>query len=561
MSPIVAALVATIPILVVCILLVVLRWPASRAMFVTYLLILPIAYFAWGMSGAHLAAASVRGVVITIDILLIIFGAILMLELLKVSGAIVSIRKGFTKINPDRRVQVVIIAWTFGAFIEGVAGFGTPAAVAGPILLALGFPPMAAATATLIIQSTPVSFGATGTPILLGVKTGLSGASDVEAYLASINMNIDTYLFEIGQRIGWMHGTIGILIPLIVCCFMTRFYGKNRSYREGLEAWPFAILGGLAFTVPYMFVATVLGPEFPSLIGGLVGMAVMTFCAHHNILTPKTVWDFPPREEQPKDWWGDLEMDMTDNGDTPAAWKAWFCYVLIAFLLVLTRLNALPLKDWLRSDALTIAMPNLFATEIGASSQPFYLPFFTFFLVSIFAFYFMLASRMPMNEARRKYGYAARESFHMVLKAGVALIFAVPMVQIFINSGYNMNGLASMPIALAQAVSDFAGRGWPLVSPWIGALGAFIAGSNTISNMTFSLFQWGVAHTLDLSTVWVVAQQAVGGAAGNMICVHNVVAAAAVVGLVGKEGNLIRITIRPMIYYVLAAGIIGFCFA
>jgi len=138
------------------------------------------------------------------------------------------------------------------------------------------------------------------------------------------------------------------------------------------------------------------------------------------------------------------------------------------------------------------------------------------------------------------------------------LIFAVPMVQIFINSGVNASSLPSMPIALAEAVARAVGRAWAIAAPWIGALGAFVAGSNTISNMTFSLFQWGVADRLGMETAWVVAQQAVGGAGGNMICIHNVVAASAVVGLVGREGSLIRITVLPMIYYLTAAGLIGF---
>lgn len=561
MSDNVAALVSLIPVITICVLLVGLRWPARSAMFTAYIVMLLSGTLFWSLSPAVLAAATARGLLIAFDILLIIFGAILMLELLKASGAIRSVREGFMRLNPDRRVQAVIIAWTFGALIEGVAGFGTPAAVVGPILLALGFPAMAAASVALIIQSTPVSFGALGTPILRGVASGLEGSPEVEAYLAEAGLTFEEHLFEIAARVGVLHAIVGALIPLIVCCLMTRFYGERRSLREGLEAWPFALLGGLSFTVPYALVAISLGPEFPTIIGGLTGLAILTFCAHKKILTPKRVWDFPPREAQPSEWHGDLTPDNDHHDSPPRAWRVWSCYGLIALLLVLTRLEALPFKHWLRSDAVTFSFTNLFGTEIAASSQPLYLPVTVFLLVSLFAAFFWQDGRVSLRRASRNYFVACRQSVAVTLQAGIALVFAVPMVQVFINSAYNDAGLDSMPIALAKAAAGIAGEGWPLVAPWIGAMGAFIAGSNTISNMMFSLFQWGTALQLSLNPVWIVAQQAVGGAAGNMICVHNVVAAAAVVGLVGKEGDLIRITIRPMIYYVIAAGLIVFAIA
>jgi lactate permease len=145
-------------------------------------------------------------------------------------------------------------------------------------------------------------------------------------------------------------------------------------------------------------------------------------------------------------------------------------------------------------------------------------------------------------------------------QAAVAIVFAVPMVQVFILSDVNgVSGLPGMPEALAKAVADLTGTAWPAFSAVIGAAGAFVAGSNTISNMTFSLFQFKVAQQLELEPLLVVALQAVGGAAGNMICVHNVVAAGATVGLFGREGPVIRKTLIPTVYYLTAAGVIG-CF-
>jgi lactate permease len=140
--------------------------------------------------------------------------------------------------------------------------------------------------------------------------------------------------------------------------------------------------------------------------------------------------------------------------------------------------------------------------------------------------------------------------------AAVALLFALPMVRVFINSGaaYNESGVTSMPLTLAEGAASLAGGAWPAFAPWIGALGAFVAGSNTVSNLMFSLFQFSTAEQIGVVPETVVATQAVGGAAGNMITVHNIVAASAAVGLVGREGDLIRKTVLPTMYYCLMAG-------
>jgi lactate permease len=147
-----------------------------------------------------------------------------------------------------------------------------------------------------------------------------------------------------------------------------------------------------------------------------------------------------------------------------------------------------------------------------------------------------------------------------IFGAGFALLLALPMVRVFINSGedFNESGLAAMPLVLAEGAASLSGSSWPFLAPVIGALGAFVAGSNTVSNLTFSLFQFETASNIGVSEAVVVAAQAVGGAAGNMITVHNVVAASATVGLLGREGALIRKTLIPMTYYLILVGSLTF---
>ena len=236
------AVLALLPILTVAVFLVILKWPASRAMPLSYAVSVVLALAVWQVPGIQVIAASINGLTVAFTLLYIIFGAILLLNTLQESGAIKTIRQGFTDISPDRRVQVIIIAWLFGAFIEGSAGFGTPAAVAVPLLVGLGFPGMAAVTAGMIIQSTPVSFGAAGTPILVGVSTGLSADPSIAEYAARIGYTEwSDFLAFIGLKVAILHAITGTLIPLILVSFMTRFFGQKKSLADGLKIWPFAI--------------------------------------------------------------------------------------------------------------------------------------------------------------------------------------------------------------------------------------------------------------------------------------------------------------------------------
>jgi lactate permease len=181
----VMSVLALLPILVVGVLLAGLRWPAKWAMPVGFVVVVLVALLVWGMSFTAIAASTIQGLLVALTLLYIVFGALLLLETLTKSGAMATFRAGFTSMSPDRRVQAIIVGWLFGSFIEGASGFGTPAAVVAPLMLALGFPAMAAVMVGLIIQSTPVSFGAVGTPILVGVNGGLSGAGPVEQRISS----------------------------------------------------------------------------------------------------------------------------------------------------------------------------------------------------------------------------------------------------------------------------------------------------------------------------------------------------------------------------------------
>ena len=558
MSTSILAILSLLPIISVAIFLVMLRWPASRAMPIAYVVAAVLALFVWQLPIPKILAASVNGLIIAGTLIYIIFGAILLLNTLQQSGAMNTIRQGFSDITPDRRIQVIIIAWLFGTFIEGSAGFGTPAAVAVPLMVGLGFPAMAAVVAGMIIQSTPVSFGAMGTPILVGVNTGLSADPGMSAYAMELGFSEwEDFLGFIGTKIAIIHATAGTFIPLLVTSVMTRFFGANRSFADGFKVWKFAIFAALSMTIPYLIVATFLGPEFPSMFGGMIGLAVVVTAAKNGFLMPDETekWDFDAKENWEEEWSGSMQASdsASTNKNSMGLIRAWSPYLFVAGLLVLTRLRALNMEAFLRSDhpLVTWSWTEIFGSDISASFQPLWSPGTIFIIVSLIT---ILVHGLKTSD----YKIAFTSSLKTLVPASTALVFTVPMVQVFINSSGGAAGYEQMPIALAEGVANLAGSAWPFFSTFIGGLGAFVAGSNTVSNMMFSLFQFGVGERILADPTWIVALQAVGGASGNIICVHNVVAASAVAGLIGKEGSVIRKTLLPFLYYALMTGALGY---
>jgi lactate permease len=297
-----------------------------------------------------------------------------------------------------------------------------------------------------------------------------------------------------------------------------------------------------------------------------VGLVLVTFAVRRGFLLPgeakpgsTSYWDFPPPEEwqrgwlrQSSAWMGRVAISVDEK--LPAqrpmpVWLAWVPYLLLAALLVITRLPGLGVGRALQ-DLLEISWGNLFGTGINASTTPLYLPGTVLIVVVMLTFFL---HRMNLNQLKQ----SASEAGQVLLGAGFVLVFTIPMVRVYINSGFNLLGLESMPIVMAEWVAAYAGAVWPFFSPAIGALGAFIAGSNTISNLMFSLFQHSVAERLAMSGALIVALQAVGAAAGNMIAIHNIVAASATVGLLGQEGSILQKTIIPTLYYVVVTGLLG----
>lgn len=540
------ALIASLPILLVIVLMLAFNWPAKRALPLGWLVAVVIALLYWKQDFTTSAAWALDGFLEAIGTLVIILGAILIMNTLKHSGAVTAIQRVFNNVNPDRRIQAIIVGFVFAAFIEGAAGFGTPAALAAPLLISLGFPPLCAAIVALIYNSVPVVYGAVGTP------TNTATAVTVQAAEA-LGADPEAYRMALTKFSAISQATCALFIVFFGVFVMCKMFGKNKSGKEAFAALPFALFTAVVFDVVFLALAFFFGPEFPSLIGAIVTLAIVIFAARAGFLCPKKTWDFEPRSEWDATWLSKQEVKQdVDNG--MSAVLAWVPYVLIALILVGTRLNWFGLKTLLTSDAFKVSIKNILGNEnVNWTWNWGWCPgIFPFILVCILTFFL---HRMPGAKVKE----AFVDTFKQTSGAAIALFFGVSMVYIYRNTG--MNAVLtdkSMLYVMAEALANIFKGAYVIIAPVIGVLGAFMSGSNTVSNTLFAGLQFQTAQLVKMSPVLIVALQNIGGAAGNMICVNNVVAACATTGTMGNEGKIIRTNALPcLIYCIIAILVLG----
>lgn len=532
-------LLSALPFLTALVLMVGFRFSSARALLISLTITCVLVLTVWQMDFLSVLGYLVYGALKSLDLLLIIGGAILLLNTLKQTGIMVVINNGFRQISPDPRIQAIIIAYLFGAFIEGAAGYGTPAALAAPLLVGLGFPPVAACAVALISNSTPVPFAAVGTPTLTNM-TNLSTAveasgSNVTDFTAAVTHKTCLYL-----------GLAGLVVPLMLVMVLVLGFGAGKKLIRIVEMIPFCLFSSLTFVVPYYLLGTYLGPEFASIIGSVVGLVLTILAAQKRFLTPKMIWHFRYKVRR--------EQEPTLKLDAPTALemvKAWAPYFVIAVLLLLTRIPAVGLKELLNSVNIHVDS-ILGVTGLNFNFALIYNPgLLPFALVSVGT---MLLKHRHLPEGGVKLIFTA--TGRQLLKIALALISGVAMVQIMINSGVNHSGLEGMLSQISAFTVNAVGEYFPLISPLLGVLGAFVSGSCTVSGVLFAPLQYQTAEMLSLSTASIIALQMAGGAIGNMVCINNVVAVASTTNAIGKEGQIIRMNLLPcLIYGVLILGV------
>ena len=531
------ALIAFIPIIVTVVLMVAFNWPAKRALPLAWILACVIAFAVWKMNVHDMAAYTITGFLSAFETLVIIFGAILIMNTLKRSGAMSAINGMFKGVTKDARILAIIIGWVFGAFIEGAAGFGTPAALAAPLLISVGFPPLAAAIVALICNSTPVCYGAVGTP----TNTAFATVKDA---VAAGGADPDTWKMALTKWSAISMAVGAFFIVFVAVCVLVKLFGKNKSFKDALPCIPFIIFTVAVFDIIYLLIATFIGPELVSLVAAVITLFVSIGAAKAGFLQPKETWTFAPEETWDRSWLSTTEVPEPKVSDMPLL-KAFTPYIIIIAILVATRVCQNVGMGWANSM-------KAFAVGTGGSGVILGLNWNWAILWSpgvVFIIVALLTVAIQGMKGSEVSG-AWKDTGKQVSGAAIALLFGVAMVNIFRYTNVSSDVMdGSMLLIMARGLAAMAGKAYVIVAPLIGVLGAFMSGSNTVSNTLFSSLQFETATILAMPQVFIVALQNNGGAIGNMVCVNNVVSACATTGTIGNEGKIIRTNIVPCIIY------------
>jgi lactate permease len=502
----VTALLAALPVLAVLGLMLGARWPAARAGVVVACATAVLAVVAFGFGGDDVAYDVIGGLLgvlaeaafITLTIVAIIGPALGIHHLQSATGATPVLESALRRISPDPRLAALLIAWFFALFMEGAAGFGTSVALAAPFLVAAGFGPVSAVVAAMVGHVAGVSFGAIGTPV--AAQVAISG-------LAGIDLARSTALF---------HVVFGWVMTLVVLRVITRDRGEPTP-------WWIGLLAAASFFVPYGLIAFAVGPELPTLAGAVIG--TVAFVAVIRATARGAAAGTTP---------DDGPVAAPDR--TRVAWAAAPYLALIGVVLV-TRLVA-PIEDRLRS--VTVEW-ELFGTFSG-SVQPLYHPGILLTIA------FLVGAAVQGARAPQVTG-AFVAATRQLATVTVALVSMVTIARLMSQSG--------MTADLAEAAAR-TGAGWPFIAPVVGALGTFVTGSATASNVLFTELQVDTAAARGFDVTRMLGAQGFGAAAGNAIAPHNIVAAAATVGLAGRESEILRRTLPVTVGYLALGGVLAF---
>lgn len=524
-------LLALLAIIVQLFLLVVFNMSARVGMTISAFVVAITAYIAWKMTPLAIGASVAQATHRALTIGLILFGAITLLRTLQETGAMDRIKLGLHAISSDMRVQTVLVAFAFVSLIEGISGFGTPSIVAAPLLMVLGFRPLAAASLALLGDTVACTFGAVGTPLIVGLE-------NVPIYSSNL-------VAVVGAQVTIFDLVIANLLPLgLVAVLVFSFGGQStrQKWRAMREIAPWAIFIGLVYSLTAFVAVRIFAPEFTSIIAGAVSLIVAALSAKHRWLIPKEAWRHHAKADT-------TEEAVSKKISRMPLWKAWLPYGAVILLLLITRVIP-PVKQFMNS-AIDAGWNTIFGIEsISSSWAILYSPGIILLIAALVAAIIGRKSLKPLLTG-------SKSSLKTTASALSALIPTLIMVQIFTNSGINTSGIVAMPVFIGQALAETFGQFWMAVAPALGAIGAFIAGSSTVSTLTMAPIQYGIALDAQLPFVSVLALQMAGAAAGNTIAIHNVVAASVVVGLTHREGLIIRKLIIPTVIYVLIAALIG----
>jgi lactate permease len=420
----------------------------------------------------------------------------------------------------------MIVGWAFSYMIEGSSGFGTPAAIAAPLLVGLGFDALRVAIFALVLNSVPVTFGAVGTPMWFGFSQAQLSPSEI-------------------LSVSWKSALVNSVAALFVPIIALRFVVGWDQIRQNLV---YIYLSILSCVVPSLVLSR-FNYEFPSLIGGAVGLCLSALMAKRGIGLVRH---------------GSDEVEPGLSTEHHERMRAFVPYLMLIAILVVTRVRFLPFREWLNAEdprvtldwgslgtfsasiALVFKLHSIFGTSSDWSYSSLFVP-------ALIPFVVVVLLSMPLLKidlhALKK---IAADTTARLRGPSVTLVGALVMVQLM-----TLGGDKAQTTIIGRTFAAVMGRSWPFFAPALGALGSFFSGSATVSNLTFAGIQDSIAHTLGLDRTSILALQSVGAAMGTIVSISNIVAVCSILGLVNKEGLILKRLSISLVIYGLVAGLSG----
>jgi lactate permease len=514
-----SALVAAIPIFFLFIALAFLKMKGHIAATIATSLAVGIAIFVYGMPAQYALLATFQGAMFGVfPVCWIIITALFIYNMSVATGQFEVIKNSLASISDDRRMQALLIAFSFGAFIEGAAGFGTPVAMTAAMLMGLGFNPLYAAGICLLANTAPVAYGAIGIPIVVGAA--VSGVNEM----------------ALSQMVGRTLPFLACLVPLYLCVLMA-------GWKKGLEVWPACFVSGGSFAIAQFLSSNFLGPLLPDIIASLT--SIVCTVAFLKVWHPKDTWRFPnePKSE------GKAALMFTGG----QVFRAWAPFIILSLFVaawgikpVNAALNEIFFVKWTNSGVHNMVI-NYLGKPVPAVFN------FNFLSAAGTAILFAWIFSIPVMGASME---TAMKAAGGTLKQLKWPIYTIAMI---LGFAYIMNySGAAITLGTAFAAS---GAAFPFFAAFIGWLGVFMTGSDTSTNALFGKLQAVTAEKIGIDPVITMSANTCGGVCGKMISPQSISVATAATGLVGHEGDIFRFTVIHSIILATVVGIMHYLWA
>ena len=498
-----SAFVAALPILCIFWTLIIKKMKGYKAILLTVLVAILVSIFMYGMPVKLAVLSIVHGALYGLfPICWIIIGAVFLYNLTVRSGQFEIIKNFMASITPDRRLQALLIAFSFGAFLEGAAGFGAPVAITAAMLVGLGFNPLYAAGICLIANTAPVAFGSVGTPIIIAAQVS------------------DLPEMAISQMVGRTLPILSVMVPFYLVTLMSGF-------KKSIEVLPAIVVSGVSFAFFQWFSSNYLGPMLPDVIAGLASITCLMVLLKY--WKPKSVWHF---KEEPKQT---IETDLKYSAGQFI--RAWSPFIIMTIMIIAWGLQ--PVKDALNSIGnIKFVIPGLQNAILKPDGTPLVIKPFEFNYLSSPGIALLLAAVISLPLIGMSFKEGAKTYFATLKQ----LKFPIITIALVVGFAFIANN-SGMSVTMAMALAS-TGVLFPFFSPILGWLGVFLTGSDTSSNALFCKLQHTSATSIGVDPLVTVAANASGGVTGKMISPQSIAIGAAAVGLVGKESELFRFTVR-----------------